>query len=390
MDLSSLTLLLRERIGLDPESLGANALFRVVSARMMALRLSDPAEYALWVLSDPTEYQTLINELAVPETWFFRGGDLFTYLASEIREAVLASASSRRFQVLSIPCSTGEEPYSLAMSLQEIGVSESAWTIDGVDISSRHIAQAREGQFREFSFRQTSPMLRGRYFREVSGAWELLPSVRSLVQFHQGNLFDQSFVLGEKTFDLIFCRNLLIYLHSDARRRALDILHRMMRPGGYLCVGHAEPLDSSDRRFVKRGPAEYFVYGRADAPQATSEVIISRRMHLLSKPAATPLPLQTMTSGPALAPKESSKVVGASSDSHKASGVTSQGDLPPSENTTSNEAVLLDLARQRANEGQLTKRSRYARGNWRKDCQRPIFIHWLGLFCKPSKKPTRQ
>jgi chemotaxis protein methyltransferase WspC len=264
MSLAPVTELLRQRIGLDAESLGPTALPRAVAARMQALGLAVPADYAVRLAGDAREFQLLLDDVAVSETWFFRGG-VFPYLARLVAEATPARRGP--FRVLSIPCSTGEEPYSLAIALTEAGVPPTAWSIRGVDLSARHVERARRGRYRAFSFREMPPELRQRYFHAVDDGWELDPAIRALVEFREGNLLDPFLFSEEGHFNLIFCRNLLIYLHTDARRQALDALVRVLALDGWVCAGHAEPLDALDPRFTRAGPPEYFLYRRIPAPR---------------------------------------------------------------------------------------------------------------------------
>src|SRR5262249_20121395 len=161
MNLAPVTDLLRERIGLDPETLGAATLPRAVQARLTALGLTAPAEYAARLAGDPQELRALLADLTVPETWFFRGGDLFTHLAATVR----GRPPGTQYRVLSVACSTGEEPYSLAIALFEAGQSPDTWTIDALDLNANSVERARLGLFGELSFRQTDPALRQRYFR---------------------------------------------------------------------------------------------------------------------------------------------------------------------------------------------------------------------------------
>jgi chemotaxis protein methyltransferase WspC len=262
MNLAPVTELLRERIGLDPESLGSEVLQRAVATHMRALGLSATAEYATRLVEDALAFQGLVDDVTVPETWFFRGGEVFAYLVKHIRESVQQHSAGECYRILSVPCSTGEEPYTLALALVEAGVPPSAWQIEGVDLSSRLIERARQGRFGDFSFRQTASDLRQRYFRYVDGIWELAPAIRSLVCFSQGNLIAPFFLAGELLFDLVFCRNLLIYLHAAARRRVLDVLDRLLAPEGMVCMGHAEPLEFLDARFERIGPEGAFLYRR--------------------------------------------------------------------------------------------------------------------------------
>jgi chemotaxis protein methyltransferase WspC len=237
---------------------------------MEALGLATLSAYASRLADDAQELQNLLDDVGVPETWFFRGGEVFTYLARQVAETI--RNRRERVRILSVPCSTGEEPYSLAIALVEGGVPNAGWTIDAIDLSARLVERARTGKFREFSFRETRPDLRQRYFQPVEGGWELAPTIRALVQFRQGNLLDPLFLAGEGPFDLIFCRNLLIYLHPEARRHALDTLARLLTPDGLVCMGHAEPLDLLDPRFMRAGPGGSFLYRRTTVLQEVARL----------------------------------------------------------------------------------------------------------------------
>lgn len=259
MNLDPVTALLRQRIGLEPKSLGATTLARAVTARMRALGMTAPELYAARLARDAQEFQLLVGDIVVPETWFFRGGEIFAYLARRVADAVRLRAP---FRILSVPCSSGEEPYSLAIALAEAGVAPDAWDIEGVDLSAQHIEMARRARFGNFSFRQTPPELRRRYFRAVEGGWELDAGIRSRVCFRQGNLLSPLFLGGEEPFDLILCRNLFIYLHAEARRDALHTVVRLLAPDGLFCTGHADPLDFPNWHFTRTGPEGYFLYSR--------------------------------------------------------------------------------------------------------------------------------
>lgn len=264
MNIAAVADLLRDRIGLDAESLGAGVLPRAVESRMRALDLTTAADYTTFLVENDQEFQSLVDAVTVPETWFFRGGEVFAFLVWHIAGVVRRRPAGRPYRILSVPCSTGEEPYTLALALVEAGMPPSAWRIEGIDLNARLVERAQQGRFGEFSFRQTAPELRRRYFRPVDETWELIPEVRSRVRFTQGNLLAPSFLAGEKPFDLIFCRNLLIYLHAAARRRTLDTLDRLLAPQGLLCMGHAEPLNLLDVRFERTGPEGTFLYRRPE------------------------------------------------------------------------------------------------------------------------------
>jgi chemotaxis protein methyltransferase WspC len=258
MNVREVAELLRTRIGVDPLSLGSNLLANIVAKRMRALGLTDLKNYVTRVQDSAEEFTVLIEDVVVPETWFFRGGKVFSFLADHVRQA----SPSATFRILSAPCSSGEEPYSMAIALVEAGIPSERWTVEGIDVSARGLARARQGVYRESSFRETPDLPRGQYFQERDGGWELDPALRSLVCFQLGNLLDPELLAGAAPFDLIFCRNVLIYLHAEARRRVLANLQRLLAPRGLLCMGHAEPLNLLDPQFQTTGPPAYFLFQR--------------------------------------------------------------------------------------------------------------------------------
>lgn len=290
MNASAVAEQLRERIGLDPQSLGAKAMSNIVAERMRVLGMTDPRRYAAHLADSAEELEALIDDVVVSETWFFRGGKVFSFLADHIRTAT-ASAASPPFRILSAPCSSGEEPYSLVIALIEAGVPRERWTMEGIDLSLRILDRARRGIYRALAFRETPEELKRKYFRKHEDGWELDSSVRGLVRFRQGNLLDPELLAGAVAYDLIFCRNLLIYLHDEARMRVLANLDRLLAPQGLLCMGHAEPWTLLDRRFRTAGPHSYFLFERA---QATGETPVppakkpraKRRASFLSRPAS--------------------------------------------------------------------------------------------------------
>lgn len=285
MNLAPVLDLLTQRLGIDPGSLGPSAVRAVIEAQVRAAGLDDAGRYALRLRSDPQAFAALVDAIIVPETWFFRGGDLFPYLAEQARLG-WRDRPGTPFRVLSLPCSSGEEPYSFALACREADLPPGAVAIDGVDVSPRLIALAERGVYGELSFRQTPAPLRQTYFRPRGTGWELLPDVRSAVRFLVGNLLDPALLILERPYDLVFCRNVFIYLAPPARAAALRNLARLVRPGGLLCTGAAEPLATDEDRFERTGPTAFFLYRRAERPSAWA----IPTMPLLAPPPA-PVPL---------------------------------------------------------------------------------------------------
>jgi len=258
MNLAPVLAVLSRRLGLDPASLGVAAVRAAVVPRMAS---QSPAEYALRLDGDPAALAALAEDVANPETWFFRGGELFAHIAALARPVTRL----RPFRVLSLPCSTGEEPYSLGMACAEAGLGDAAVRILGVDLSARHLTRARRGLYTPLSFRQTPDEMRARYFTPLGPAWEVNAEIRAYAEFRQGNLLEPGLLLLERPFDLVFCRNLFIYLTPEARRRGLEVLARLTRPDGHLCTGYAEPVPHGDARFEQTGADGLFLFRRTGA-----------------------------------------------------------------------------------------------------------------------------
>ncbi len=236
--------------GIDAPSLGVNVLDRAVLDRTRAMLAESPSRHAVvvdgaaldayWLRLNtwPEERQALIEALVVPETWFFRDSEAFAVLARRAGER-LAREPARVLRILSVPCSSGEEPYSAAMALLDAGIAPARFVIDAVDISGRAIAQAERAFYGRNAFRGHSLAFRDRHFSEAAGGWQLSEGVRQRVRFAQGNLFEDA-VEGEARYDFIFCRNVLIYFHRDAQDRAIRRLDAQLADGGTIFVGPAE------------------------------------------------------------------------------------------------------------------------------------------------------
>lgn len=260
---------IRERLGVDPASLGPAVAARAVEARMQATHTPTVEAY-LSLLISPAEANALAAELAVPETWFFRGGRrLFDALADFLIRRT-GRGAGRPARALSIPCSTGEEPYSLAIALHERLVSPEAVDIVAVDVSQTHLDRASAARFPDASFREPGIDPRPTHFRHAGDRWELHPHLRPLVQFRAGNMTDPSFLAGESEYDLILCRNLFIYLTSDGRKRAVAHLDRLLAPDGRLCLSVAEADRLPVGQFVADGPNEFCVFKRTASGSAST------------------------------------------------------------------------------------------------------------------------
>ena len=352
MDLTQITQLLRRQIGLDHGTIGEKSIELAVQSRMQALGLQDLASYVERVFGSRPELQALTEEVVVPETWFFRGFEQLRYMA-EVGSQWRPALSGQPLRVLSIPCSTGEEPYSIHMFLRHHGLAPEQIQIVAVDISQRAIDRAMQGRYSELSFREKHPLcdlLRHR-FCEGHEKNTVVAEVRSAVSFRRDNLVAPMFLADGGAFDLIFCRNILIYFDQPARQQVLNVLDRLLAPGGTIFGGHAEPLAMFDGRLKSVGPPGAFAYQRSEVAAATN----AKKPSLSFAQDATPIvrpaqPAFKSAFAPTIAERRTggvSPLVGAASDT-----------VPPSSGLTPlvRRAVSSDLlatAEQAANSGRL-------------------------------------
>jgi chemotaxis protein methyltransferase WspC len=143
-------------------------------------------------------------------------------------------------RLLSLPCSSGEEPYSAAIALLNAGIPSRDIRVDAVDISSRALAQARHGVYGKNSFRGRNLEFRERHFRVTNQGYAINPALRTCVRFEEGNLFDDALFANRAPYDFIFCRNLLIYFDRETQQRALERVSHLLSATGTLFVGAAE------------------------------------------------------------------------------------------------------------------------------------------------------
>ena len=174
---------------MDPESFGLTGIAHVVKHRVSASGADSRQDYLRRLLLDPAEFQELLEELVVPETWFFRDVLAFRRLASYLDTWRLANRGTVR--LLSVACSTGEEVYSLAIALREAGLEPSRFRILGTDVSRRSLGLAQEGMFHSRSFRNPDEAvctLRARWFERVGESWRVRDELRTGVEFRWDNL----------------------------------------------------------------------------------------------------------------------------------------------------------------------------------------------------------
>lgn len=264
MSLDMIAALLSQRVGFDVRIIGTRKISRAVEHRRIACRLPDVEAYLQVLQSSPQEFTELIEQLVVPETWFFRDRKPFDFLLKFVQSQWLLKANASKLRVLSVPCSTGEEPYSIAIALLEAGLSTNRFSIDAIDISQQALAKAQGAVYGKNSFRGEDWVERHRYFQATDGKYTVCPLVRSAVNFRQGNLLTE-FATTHTKYDIVFCRNLLIYLEDTACQQILNTLHQLLTPEGLLFVGASETGKVLSDRFSYIRQPFTFAYHKIDA-----------------------------------------------------------------------------------------------------------------------------
>lgn len=263
--------LLKNRIGLEAESVGRTVIERAVRQRMSALGQQNLEGYWTTLGGSPREQQALVEAVVVPETWFFRYPASFNALASLAQERHAQLHGARPLRLISLPCSSGEEPYSIAMTLLDAGFAAEQFQIEALDVSDKVLEQARKGLYGRNSFRGDTLAFRDRFFHEQdSGGFLLDERVRKCVRLRTGNLLDPSLFAGEPSYDFIFCRNLLIYFDRPTQVRVLELLKRQLQEGGTLFIGPAEASLASQNGLQPLGRQQTFAFRMAPAQPVIS------------------------------------------------------------------------------------------------------------------------
>jgi len=227
--------------------------------RMNALRVTSPSEYLEHLTTRgnrDAELRLLLNEITIGETYMFRHPAQLNALHNVIVPQILKTKGSfgiKRLRFWCAGCSTGEEPHTLAMSLlEEKDKLLAGWTWDilATDLNDNSLEAARAGIYGEYALRNTSDVLRRKYFKDVgNNKLQANDLLKAQIRFDRINLRDDTKMLFQKGIDVIFCCNVLIYFDLTSKRRVIQHFYANLLPGGYLFLGHAESLFQVDDSF---------------------------------------------------------------------------------------------------------------------------------------------
>ncbi len=246
--------------------------------RIKTLKLDNPNNYYQLLNSSTQdsheEWKRLLVLITNVESFFFRDTDQFALLRDRILpELIQRKQNKKTLRICSAGCSSGEEPYSLAILLKELLQNLEEWnlTILGIDINQEALQKAKTGIYRPWSFRRVDVEIIKKYFRVTNNQYHLNPSIMEMVNFQNLNLLKDlskqpNFTLNE--FDLILCRNVFIYFDSSAIEKVLNQFYTALAPLGYLITGHAELYGQNLNQFQANVFPESVVYQRVDGDGA--------------------------------------------------------------------------------------------------------------------------
>lgn len=227
--------LIENRIGMKSQSISLLKWEWIIKERMALCNLTAYEDYYQLLRSSEHESQEFLELVVVPETWFFRDKAGIEFLIETVKKNFYPS-----FKILCLPCSTGEEPYSIAMMLSEAKIPSNSFSIDAADVSQKSLVKAQIGLYGKNSFRGKEFQYRDRYFYEYEGEYAIDERIKKQVQFYFYNIMQKKIIFEARSYHFIFFRNLLIYLTPRAQQKAFHLIRYLLHPDGFLLVGPAE------------------------------------------------------------------------------------------------------------------------------------------------------
>lgn len=235
--------------------------------RLSELEMEDYDQYIAFLSIGPyqaDEFQEMFNRITINETSFFRNEPQLDVFERKILPEILeARKSSKRLRIWSAACSSGEEPYTLAIMVSRtLGVRLGDWHVEimGTDISEKVLKVAESGRYTNYSMRSTPALIKQRYFKEEGQHWVIDDAIKSMVTFETHNLKDRLAAKRHGSWDVIFCRNVLIYFDEDMKKQVIRMFSDQLADDGRLFIGHSESIRGDDAPFVPMPISQGFVY----------------------------------------------------------------------------------------------------------------------------------
>lgn len=241
-----------------------------LSRRIEELELENFDQYLMFLTAGPyqtDEFQEMFNRITINETSFFRNEpQLRTFEERVLPDLLDARKATKKLRIWSAACSSGEEPYTLAMQIhRSLGLRLMDWKIEilATDISEKVLNQAREGKYHNYSIRGVNAGIMSRYFKADGNNHLLDEEIKSMVHFEKLNLNDIFAARRFGTFDMIMCRNVMIYFDDDMKKKVVKMFHNQLANDGTLFIGHSESLRNLDVAFTQLDIPQAFAYKKS-------------------------------------------------------------------------------------------------------------------------------
>lgn len=262
-DYNNLLSFIRNNLSIDGSLYKEKPFRRRITLRMKYTDTQTYADYLHLLRNNPEELAKLKDTLTINVTRFFRNRETFEYLREYISTNLIKYKS--KINILSVGCSSGEEPYTLAIIMEEISrVTGIQYTITGVDVDEAVIQKAKAGSYNEFSFTEVKGEEKERYFRKIGELYFIEDSLKKNVTFRLMDIKNQLILRRLGQFDIIMCRNVLIYFGKEFQERIIESFHNMLPSGGIMVLGKIEILTGNTRQLFTIVSKRERVYTKID------------------------------------------------------------------------------------------------------------------------------
>lgn len=261
-----------ERAGIYFQDAKKYVLESRLSRRLEELEFDNFDQYLVFLTTGPyqlDEFQEMFNRITINETSFFRNErQLDVFEQRFLPELLEKRKATKTLRLWSAACSSGEEPYTLAMILhRSLGIRLADWKIEilGTDISEKVLKLAQAGRYPHYAVKSTNSMVLNRYFKQEEREYVLDPEIQSMVHFEKLNLKDTYAARRFGTFDAILCRNVMIYFDDPMKKSCVKMFHKQLADDGTLMIGHSESLRNLDVPFTQLDIPQAFAYQKTTA-----------------------------------------------------------------------------------------------------------------------------
>lgn len=302
LDPTEVSRLVTELLGFRPEPTRLEDAVRAIAERLRRRSCPDLLAYQA-ILNDPVsrsvEGRALADRLTINETYFFRE-DAHNQVLRDVVLPRHREHGTPPLRILSLGCSSGEEPYGAALTLSEAGLGRSDVRITAIDASAAAIDRAERARFTAWSLRNVDELRKRRYFIPSGSGFELTSEVRSWVRFSVANLVDRDPGIFEReSYDVVYCRNVLIYFTADVIRGVIDDIFATLKPGGTLFLGHAETGHAGRRFHAHEANGAFYFTKRPGSEFPTMKLGRGNPIASLDMAHPPPRPETTPTASPA-------------------------------------------------------------------------------------------